>query len=498
MGTLGVSPPVIPGYAAGRLLGAGGSGRVWAATRERDGLAVAVKVLPVDDSEAAEAAARELAVLARIDVEGLVGFHEAVTLPGSPAQLALVLDRVRGGALTRAVSARGHLSVGESVTVLTPVCRTLAGLHSHGVVHGDVAPGNVLLELSGRPLLADLGIARIPGEHRVVARGTPGFMPPEVVAGDQPTAASDVYAVGALAWWCVTGEVPGPPGLRSELADLVPDLPEAWCEATVAALAGDPTARPDAAELALAYFESAPSEPLPLVVGVDETSLLTRRVRRAAEQNATEADRDTAARRRRVPRVGRRTVGAVAAVLVGLCGAGVGVRTGFVPGLVAARTTQRPVAVASSSTPLGPVRAQPAQRGRDPVTDRLAPARDPRAVMQSLSDLRATAMARNDAALLGRLDAPGSPALRQDAALLAEAGAAHRTYRHVDLHIVRARTVDADGAHATIDAVVDTAPYHVVSRSRTTWHPAVAAQSLRFVLSWSGGRWRVHSVARAG
>src|SRR5690349_22445419 len=120
MGTLGVSPPVIPGYAVGRLLGAGGSGRVWAATRERDGLAGAVKVLPVDDSEAAEAAARELAVLARIDVEGLVGFHEAVTLPGSPAQLALVLDRVRGGALTRAVSARGHLSVGESVTVLTP------------------------------------------------------------------------------------------------------------------------------------------------------------------------------------------------------------------------------------------------------------------------------------------------------------------------------------------------------------------------------------------
>lgn len=493
MGTRTAAPPLIPGYAVGRLLGAGGSGRVWSATRERDRLAVAVKVVAVDDAQAAEAAARELAVLARIDVEGLVGFHEAVMLPGDPAQLALVLDRVRGGALTRAVGARGQLSVGESVTVLTPVCRTLSGLHSHGVVHGDVAPGNVLLELSGRPLLADLGIARIPGEHRVDACGTPGFVAPEVVAGNQPTAASDVYAVGALAWWCVTGEVPGPPGLRAELGDLVPDLPAAWCEATVAALGGDPAARPDAAELALAYFDSVPSEPLPLVVGVDETSLLTRRVRRAAEQSVTEAAQEGAGRRWRVPGAGMRVVGGVAAVLAVLCAAAVALRAGLVPDPVAARTTHRPVAVATSSTP-----APSSPVASDPVTDREAPMRDPRALMQSLADLRATVMTLNDTTLLERLDAPASPALRQDAALLADAATAQRTYRHADLRIVGARTVDADAAHATIEAVVDTAPYQVVSGSRVTWHPAVVAQSLRFVLSWSGGRWRVRSVARPG
>ena len=273
--------PEVPGYVLGEVLGRGGSGTVWAATRESDGVAVAVKVVPVGSADQADSLAREFAVLARVDVEGLVGFHQAVGLPGEPAAVALVLDHVRGGSLEGVVQARGHLSVGESVTMLAPVARALAGLHGLGVVHGDVTPGNVLVERTGRPLLADLGVASLVGEVPGQLWGTEGFVAPEVLDRGVVSRASDVYAVGALAWWCVTGSPPAPVALRRPLEELAPGLPSAWSEITLRALQGDPDARPTAAELALAYYDSAPCEPLRLVVGSDETSLLTQRLRQS-------------------------------------------------------------------------------------------------------------------------------------------------------------------------------------------------------------------------
>jgi len=172
--------PVVPGYCLEELLGAGAAGSVWAAVRATDGAPVAVKVVPVRaDGPDAERAAREVGVLASVDVEGLVGFHEAIGLPSDPAAVAIVLDRVRGGSLHRAVTARGHLSVGESVTILTAIARALGGLHAAGVVHGDVSPTNVLLELSGRPLLSDLGV---PASRLLALCGREGMLPADVTA----------------------------------------------------------------------------------------------------------------------------------------------------------------------------------------------------------------------------------------------------------------------------------------------------------------------------
>ena len=134
--------------------------------------------------------------------------------------------------------------------MLAPVARSLAGLHGLGVVHGDVTPANVLLERTGRPLLADLGVASLAGEVPGQLYGTEGFVAPEVLDRGVLTSASDVYAVGALAWWCVTGSAPAPVALRRPLEELAPGLPEAWSETTRQALLGDPDARPTAAELA--------------------------------------------------------------------------------------------------------------------------------------------------------------------------------------------------------------------------------------------------------
>jgi hypothetical protein len=539
---LALPAPQVPGYDLGELLGRGGAGSVWAATRASDGTPVAVKVVAVGVAEEAEALAREIAVLARVDVEGLVGFHEALGLPGEPAEVALVLDLVGGGSLEGVVRARGHLSVGESVTILAPVARALAGLHAVGVVHGDVHPGNVLLERTGRPLLADLGVASLAGDLPGQVYGTEGFVAPEVLDRGVVTTASDVYAVGALAWWCVTGTAPAPTALRRPLEELAPGLPETWSRMTRRALLGDPDARPTAAELALAYYDSAPCEPLRLVVGSDETSLLTQRLRQPSATTTTTTTPATAgpprapvtalrghgrqvvavtSALRRATGVAagrhrdRRRVAALATVLVlvvGLAGSGL---------MAAGRLTtpdwvhpQRHGAGPPDGPGDGRVQVSAAAAGRAPAprtattgrpgsgadiaSDHAAPQQDPRGLMAALSTVRAAVMMSRSTTALARLDAPGSAALAQDGALLRDVEASGQTWQGVALTARSARTVAHTATAATLDAVVDTAAYRVVDASgREQQRAAVPGKLMRFELVWSAERWRVASISSA-
>lgn len=508
--------PQVPGYSLGRRLGAGGSAVVWAARRDDDGAPVAVKVVTVGAGEQTEAVVRELAVLARVDVEGLVPFHEAVTLPGEPRRVALVLDHVGGGSLQGVVRARGHLSVGESVTILAPVARALAGLHAAGVLHGDLTPGNILLERSGRPLLADLGVARFVGEAPGEALGTEGFVAPEVVDGGRVTPAADVYAAGALAWWCVTGEVPGPASWRPPLESLAPGLPAAWRETTIRALASDPAARPTAAEVALAWFDSAPCEPLRLVVGSDETSLLTHRLRRPVaevvepgprtrrERLAQLARASRASRRRRHPRTGAALIaaGLTTVLLVGALMAG-GVLP--VPGWLTPSAGPDPTAPVAQSSPVSRTPSPPASSAtaapRSVQRDARAPTQKATELVQELAALRARAMVSGKASDLAALDAPASAALDRDTADLGRVRAAGLAYEGVRLTVRSARTVTATQRAATVEAVVDTAAYRVVSasdpRQVVRTEEAVRGQALRFALAWSGGRWLIERVETA-
>jgi hypothetical protein len=500
--------PEVPGYLLADLLGRGGVGTVWAAMRLRDSAPVAVKVVAVGSEEQADLVARELAVLARVDVEGLVGFHEAIGLAGSPPSVALVLDRVDGGSLEGVVAARGHLSVGESVTILAPVARALAGLHGLGVVHGDVTPANVLLERTGQPLLADLGVASLVGEVPGQLYGTTGFVAPEVVDRGVVTTASDVYAVGALAWWCVTGQAPGPVALRRPLDELAVGLPAGWSEITRQALLGDPDARPSAAELALAYYDSAVCEPLRLVVGGDETSLLTQRLRQPAQVALPGTVPPTGSRRRRGLQACRAVLARAATrSLVGArlravdprrlaaFGTAVLLLAGLVVGgLMVTDTIATPDWVRTSAG--GRARpATPTRVANAVATDRTAPQRDPRGLMADLSHLRASVMMSGSATQLALLDAPGSPALAQDTAVLRDLAESGQTWQGVTLTVRSARSVSHTGTTATVDAVVETAAYRVVDVSgRTQLRPALAGQHLRFALVWSGGRWRIESI----
>ena len=219
-----MSLPQVPGFTLTRRLGAGSTGTVWSATRDADGSPVAIKLVagPADDrgdpgtpraaGDAVEQAAREAGVLAGLDHPHIVRLHAATAL--ADGTLALVLDLVDGGSYAAVVTARGHLHPGELVTALSPVSRAVAHLHALGVVHADLSPGNVLFTREGRPMVSDLGVARLFGERPETLHGTEGFTAPEVLMGEQPTPASDVYAIGALAWFGLTGAAPELPAER--------------------------------------------------------------------------------------------------------------------------------------------------------------------------------------------------------------------------------------------------------------------------------------------
>ncbi len=191
----------LPGFDVIRLIGFGGQAEVWLARDLATGQRVALKRLACSASvEERDRLRREAATLRALDHPHLLRLRSLVSLP---SELVLVLDHADGGSLAGLLDA-GPLTPGEAVTVLVPLGEALALAHSRGVVHGDVTPGNVLFTNDGRPLLADLGVARVFGSAGEV-RGTAGFLAPELLTGAQATPPSDVYAWGVLGAVCLTG-----------------------------------------------------------------------------------------------------------------------------------------------------------------------------------------------------------------------------------------------------------------------------------------------------
>ena len=177
--------PDVPGFELGELLARGATSEVWAGVAVDGGRRVAVKVVSAALAPL-EAAAREAAVSSRAASAHVVGVEACVPLPDG--RVALVMPHLRGGSLDGLVRARGHLVPGEVVTVLAPVASALGRLHDLGVVHGDVSPGNVLLDLDGRPVLGDLGLGHVVGDVSPGVWGTEGYVAPEVAHGGGPDA----------------------------------------------------------------------------------------------------------------------------------------------------------------------------------------------------------------------------------------------------------------------------------------------------------------------
>jgi serine/threonine-protein kinase len=235
-------------------LGAGGMGRVFRARDERLGRAVAVKVLRPEsagDPDFRARFSREARTLAQLEHPGIVTLYDFGTAPGG--DIFLVMQLVPGGSLAE----RGPLPLPEAVALARELSAALAYAHSRGVVHRDIKPENVLLGEDGRPKLSDFGIARIvdparderPLTRPSVVLGTPGYLAPEARAGAPVDARMDVYALGAVLFFALTGRHPdGATVSGSALAAALPPGATALAPVLARAMAIDPSHRTPSAD----------------------------------------------------------------------------------------------------------------------------------------------------------------------------------------------------------------------------------------------------------
>ncbi|GGP84388.1 hypothetical protein GCM10010185_67800 [Saccharothrix coeruleofusca] len=297
-------------YALGELYGSGGMADVYRARDTRLDRPVAVKVFQGVATSGEEVRLdREARVLAALRCPGLVAVYDSGVFRGHPY---FVMQAVEGGTLR----ARMHEALSpESVANLgVQIARVLAHVHERGVVHRDVKPSNVLLDVDERrAYLTDFGLALQPQLTRVTRSGmmvgTAGYLAPEQVRGAEVTPAVDVYALGLMLLECLTGRPEYPGGdTEAALARLhrpprIPaGLPEPWGEALAAMTDSDPARRPTAAECAelLRSAQLASGQAPPL----DE--VLTAEVEPAAANEAPPSRRP----------VGALVAGALAAVAV--------------------------------------------------------------------------------------------------------------------------------------------------------------------------------------
>jgi serine/threonine protein kinase len=207
----------------------------------------------------------EAKVAAALSHPGIVVVHDVGRDPESHT-LYIALEYLRGDTLETLVSNGRQLDWHEALRLTGAVAEALDHAHSHGVVHRDVKPANIMVLPSGEPKIMDFGIAKVPTSELTGAGeffGTPSYMSPEQAQGETVDKRSDIFSLGSVMYLLLTGARPfdGPnvPAIVLRVAhkdpappsSLAPQLPAAVDAVVARALAKDPASRyPDCRSLA--------------------------------------------------------------------------------------------------------------------------------------------------------------------------------------------------------------------------------------------------------
>ncbi|HEU4763837.1 MAG TPA: protein kinase [Gemmatimonadales bacterium] len=200
-------------YQVKEILGAGGMGVVYRAMDTQLQEPVAIKTLKPDAMDAAsvERFKQEIRLARRITHRNVVRTHDLGEADGT---LFITMEYVEGKTLAEVLKKRGRLPAGVVLTIGKQLCRALEAAHETGVVHRDIKPQNLVLDPTGLLKVMDFGIARLAegrpeGSKGLTAVGTvvgtPEYMSPEQLMGQELDARSDLYSAGAVLYECLTG-----------------------------------------------------------------------------------------------------------------------------------------------------------------------------------------------------------------------------------------------------------------------------------------------------
>jgi serine/threonine protein kinase len=265
-------------YVLERELGRGGMGVVFLARDLKLDRYVAIKALPAylaDDERVRERFLREARTAARLSHPNIVPIHRADEIDG---RVFFVMGYVDGESLAQRVAERGPLPPAEVTPLIRDVAEALHEAHLHGIVHRDVKAENILIDRrTGRAMVTDFGIARVLEAAPLTATGlmlgTVHYMSPEQVVGEDVDGRSDVYALGVVAFYALTGRFP----FQSESAsavlvahvtkvapkvrDVDATIPEPIADVVDRCLRKDPAERPATAQEVAVALGAIPRTP---------------------------------------------------------------------------------------------------------------------------------------------------------------------------------------------------------------------------------------------
>ncbi|MHB8625812.1 MAG: SUMF1/EgtB/PvdO family nonheme iron enzyme [Aggregatilineales bacterium] len=245
-------------YEIKTLVGRGGMAEVYRALNPDLKQDVAIKVLHpgLADPDAAQRFRREAQAVAALQHPNIIRVFDFDT---TTTLYFMVMELINGPTLRTVIgNAPDGLPTDEALRIFKPLAEAVGYAHTHGTIHRDIKPGNVLMADNIRPVLMDFGLARIMGAERMSATGqtsgTPTYMSPEQVAGLMIGPESDIYSLGVLLYELLSGDVPfkgdsfvaialqhlnNPPTLPGKLQTLPPGM----SRAILKALAKQPESR---------------------------------------------------------------------------------------------------------------------------------------------------------------------------------------------------------------------------------------------------------------